>query len=82
MTVSDAEDGTVRLRTHLYCAIAASRGYPTAVSQARLHGIGRSTMYRLLGGGAPGAVVAMRMADDLGVPVEQIWELVTLEQAA
>lgn len=82
MKVSNVPDGTVHLRVQDYTTIAASRGYPSAVSQARLHGIPKSSMYRLLAGGAPGVAVAMKMANDLGVPFEQIWTRVPAEQAA
>jgi DNA-binding phage protein len=81
VTVTDSEvvaarlqDSAVRLRVEVYGPIARARGYKTVVSQAAWHGLARSAMFRLLAGGAPSASTALRIAGDLGVPVEAIWE--------
>lgn len=70
-------DATVRLRTEIYDAIAASKGHSTAESQATWHGLARSAMYNLRGGQTvPRLDTAMRIAADCGVAVEVIWERV------
>jgi DNA-binding XRE family transcriptional regulator len=69
------KDGGVRLRTEVYDALAIAKGYTTPTKQAAWHGIGRSTMYLLRTGDTqPMASTVMRIAADLGVPVEAIWE--------
>lgn len=82
MKATDLEDAsthtsdvaTVKLRTERYADLARAKGHPTVVSQALWHGIARSSMFRLLAGGAPMASTASRIAADLGVPFEFIWE--------
>lgn len=82
MTVPSTEDrvpttadtGSVRLRTDMYDVLAASKGFATVAQQAKWHGLARSAMYRLRGGGVPHLDTAMRMAADCGVAVEVIWE--------
>lgn len=71
MTAS--EDDSVELKVEVYRAIAQAKGYKSATKQARWHGTARSNMYRILGGGKPGALLAMRMATDCGVPFEALW---------
>jgi DNA-binding phage protein len=73
---TSAQDATVRLRVAVYDALALSKGYTKVEAQASWHGIARSTLFRLRGGGVPEMATAMRMASDLGVPVEVIWERV------
>jgi hypothetical protein len=75
-STSTQDTGTVRLRVAVYDALAAARGYTKVEAQANWHGIARSTLFRLRGGGVPEMATAMRMAVDLGVPVEVIWERV------
>lgn len=76
-TSSPKTDGRVRLRTEVYEALAKSRGYRTVVAQARWHGIGRQHMSDLRSGrSAPRLDTAMKIAADLGVAVEVIWERV------
>jgi hypothetical protein len=60
----------------VYDALAASKGHPTVADQALWHEIGRSTLFRLRSGEMPRMDTAMRMAADLGVAVEVIWERV------
>lgn len=72
-----AGDQTGRLRTDVYRALAAVKGYKTVEDLARLHGLNRATLFDLLGGKTqPLLGTAMRMASDLGVAVEVIWERV------
>lgn len=66
----------MRLRVDVYKPIAIAKGHDSPRKQAVWHGLGRATMYRLLGGGAPESATAMRIAADCGVPVEAIWERV------
>lgn len=59
----------------MYDALAKAKGYRTVVAQARWHGIGRQHMSDLRSGRqAPRLDTAMRIAADLGVAVEVIWE--------
>lgn len=67
-------DGSVRLRTDVYDALAAERGYKTVESQVGWHGLTRSNWFRIRAGGPPRLDTAMRVAADLGVAVEVIWE--------
>ena len=82
VTVSDdmasaRPDIAARLRTDVYRALAREKGYPSVTSLARLHDLSRQALYDLLNGAAvPGLATAMRMAADLGVAVEVIWERV------
>lgn len=72
----------VRLRVAVYDTLAAAAGYRSPEAQAAWHGIARSRMYQLRSGGSPQLTTAMRMAADLGVAVEVIWERVTTEVVA
>lgn len=70
-------DAQVRLRVDVYDALAASKGYTSVESQATWHGLNRATLFDLRGGKTqPRLETAMRMAADLGVAVEVIWERV------
>lgn len=73
---TQTSDGTVRLRVDVYKPIAVALGHDTPAKQAEWHGVGRSTMYRLLAGEEPKSQTVMRIAADCGVPVEAIWERV------
>lgn len=67
----------VRLRVDVYDALAHAKGYRTVESQANWHGMNRDNLFRLRSGKRqPMASTAMRMAADLGVAVEVIWERV------
>jgi hypothetical protein len=59
----------------VYDRLARARGLRFVVDQAERHGIHRSAMFRIRGGGQPSLDVAMRMAMDLGTTVEKIFEL-------
>lgn len=75
--LSARPDIAVRLRVEVYDRLAAAKGYTTVVSQAALHGLDRTHMYALKAGdNVPRLDTAMRIASDLGVPVEAIWERV------
>lgn len=73
---SQSTDGSVRLRTEVYDALAADKGYRTVESQVGWHGLTRSNWFRIRAGGPPRLDTAMRVAADLGVAVEVIWERV------
>jgi DNA-binding XRE family transcriptional regulator len=84
VTVKDSDDSAqpradmpVRLRVGVYDRLAASKGYVTVTAQAELHKLNRATMHALRNGeNVPRLDTAMRMAADLGVAVEVIWERV------
>ena len=77
-TLSGRPDVAVRLRLNVYEALAVAKGFGTVESQAKLHGIHRATMHALRAGeNVPRLDTAMRMAADLGVAVEVLWERVT-----
>lgn len=78
-TLDDAEapstDAPVRLRASVYRALAASKGAKTVVACAALHGTNRQNLFKLLSGARSASLdLAMRMAEDLGVPVEVLFE--------
>jgi DNA-binding phage protein len=73
---SQTTDGQARLRVEVYDTLAAAKGYSTVAAQAVWHGVSRSTMFRLRGGDMPSLSTALRIAADLGVAVEVIWERV------
>ncbi len=74
-TLSVRPDVGVRLRVAVYDALAAAKGYATVTAQADLHKLNRATMHALRNGeNVPRLDTAMRMASDLGVAVEVIWE--------
>lgn len=67
----------MRLRVAVYDALAEAKGYPTVESQATWHGLNRATLFDLRAGRTVARLdTAMRMAADLGVAVEVIWERV------
>lgn len=70
---SQLRDDSLQLRTDVYDALAAAKGYTTVVGQARWHGIARSTMFRLRAGGRAELSTAARIAADLAVPIEVVW---------
>lgn len=75
--LSPRSDAPIRLRVQVYDALAASKGAKTVVAQAALHGMHRSHMFSLRSGDSqPSLSLAMRMADDLGVRVEDLFERV------
>lgn len=70
------DDFDARLRLEVYDALATTKGAPTVVSQARLHGIHRATLFRIRSGErAPSLELAMKMASDLSTTVEALFEL-------
>lgn len=70
-------DAPVRLRVHVYNALAAEKGAKTVVAQAALHGVHRSVIFRLKSGaGGAQLGLAMRMAADLDTSVEVLFERV------
>lgn len=71
---AQTSDARVRLRVDVYDALAAAKGKRSVAAQARWHEVGRSTLFRLRAGEMPSMDTAMRMAADLGVAVEVIWE--------
>lgn len=78
-TLSDTEapdaDAPVRLRATVYRALAAEMGARTVVACAAMHGMSRQALFRLLSGASTATLdVAMRMARDLGVSVEDLFE--------
>jgi len=76
-TSANRVDAPVRLRVDVYDTLAAARGATTVEAQATLHGLNRATLFDLRGGKTqPLLATAMRMAADLGVAVEVIWERV------
>lgn len=69
--------GPARLRVDVYDMLAAAKGYTTVEGQADWHGLNRATLFDLRAGKTqPLLRTAMRMAADLGVAVEVIWERV------
>jgi DNA-binding XRE family transcriptional regulator len=70
------DDFDARLRLEVYDALAATKGAPTVVAQARLHGIHRATLFRIRSGErAPSLELALKMAADLSTTVEALFEL-------
>jgi len=68
-------DVPVRLRVSVHDALAAKKGALNVREQAALHGIHRSTMFRLRSGERVASLeLAMKMAADLDVPVEVLFE--------
>lgn len=80
LTTSDHEaalksDAMVRLRLEIHDSLAARKGAHNVAAQAALHGIHRSTMFRIRSGERMASLeLAMRMAAQLGVPVEVLFE--------
>lgn len=76
-TLSGTPDILVRLKVPVYEALAKARGYLTIEAQADWHGVHRATMHAWRAGeNVPRLDTAMRVAADLGVQVETIWERV------
>lgn len=76
-TATARADTAVRLRVDVYDALAHAKGFTTVTAQAKAHGLDRTTMHALRAGeNVPRLDTAMRMAADLGVAVEVIWERV------
>jgi hypothetical protein len=71
---TQTSDVRVRLRVEVYDALAAAKGKRTVAAQALWHEVGRSTLFRLRAGEMPRTDTATRMAADLGVAFEVIWE--------
>lgn len=69
-------DTGVRLKVDVYDRIARKLGYANPDEQAAWHGLARSAMYRIRGGGNPSAATMLRFAADCGVSVESLWERV------
>jgi DNA-binding XRE family transcriptional regulator len=68
-------DVPVRLRVEVYDVLAAAKGYRSVEAQAKWHGLNRGTLFDLRAGNTqPRLDTAMRMAADLGVAVEVIFE--------
>ena len=74
-TPTTEADTTYRLKVAAYDLIAKGKGRATRQAQADWHGISRSSLYRLLDGSNPSVKTALRMARDLGVSLETIWEV-------
>jgi DNA-binding XRE family transcriptional regulator len=78
---SDAPTGKgdyvgLRLRLDYYDEMAAAKGAKTVEAQAALHGLHRSTMFRLRNGERVARLAtAMRMAADLDTTVEKLFQL-------
>lgn len=70
----------LRLKRDVYDAAAKAQGATTVVSQVRLTGVPRRTLYNIFGGTAPTLATAMQIADALQVPVSVLFE--RLEDAA
>ncbi len=67
----------MRLRVSVHDALTARKGAYNVKEQAELHGIHRSTMFRLRSGERVASLeLAMKMAEDLDVPVEVLFERV------
>lgn len=67
----------VRLRVKVFDALAAAKGADTNAARARLVGTHRATLIRLRQGQiVPGLDLAMRIADQLGVAIEDVFERV------
>ncbi len=60
--------------SRIYDMLAAEKGYLTVESQVHWHGLTRSNWFRIRAGGGATLGTAMRVASDVGVPVESIWE--------
>lgn len=73
---STRDSDGVRLRVEVYTPLAVAKGYRSKAAQAKWHGIARSAFFKIYSGGNPSAPTAMRIADQLGVPFEAIWERV------
>jgi hypothetical protein len=73
---SPAGDVIARLRVPEYDRLTASKGVKSVAAAAELHGFARTRLFDYRAGRkTPRLDVAMRMAKDLGVRVEEIFEL-------
>jgi hypothetical protein len=73
---SPTGDVIARLRVDEYDRLAAAKGAKSVVAAAGLHNMPRTVLFEYRAGRrTPRLDVAMRMAADLGVPVEKIFEL-------
>lgn len=69
-------DAVARLKVDEYDWFAAKKGVKTVVAAAELHGIHRATLFDYRSGTkSPHLSTAMKMAADLGVTIEAIFEL-------
>jgi hypothetical protein len=69
-------DVVARLRVEAYDRFAAAKGATTVVAAAELHGINRTLLFDYRSGRKGLHLsTAMKMAADLGVAVEEIFEL-------
>ncbi len=89
MEATQKSDGTsprgdviARLRVDAYDRLAAKKGANSVVAAAGLHNMPRTVLFEYRAGRrTPRLDVAMRMANDLGVRVEEIFELREAEAA-
>jgi len=64
----------VVLYVEVYDELATARGVGDITQQAKLHGVGRNHWSAIRNGHkAPSADLALRVADQLAVPVKAIW---------
>jgi DNA-binding XRE family transcriptional regulator len=69
-------DVIARLRVDVHDRLIADKGIGTVVAAAELHGINRTQLFDYRSGRkSPHLTIAMRMAADLGVSVEELFEL-------
>ncbi len=81
-TKSPTGDVIARLRVPEYDRLARSKGVTSVAAAAQLHGSARTRLFDYRAGRkTPRVDVAMRMASDLGVRVEDIFELREAEAA-
>jgi hypothetical protein len=71
-----------RLRRDVYDALTRERGANTVEAQARLLGIKTRTLWRIRAGGTPSLPNAVRIAEQLGVPLAVVFETLEDEGAA
>jgi transcriptional regulator with XRE-family HTH domain len=73
---SQQDDVVARLRVDEYDRLAAAKGVTTVVAAAELHSLNRSLLFDYRSGRkSPHLSTAMKMAADLGVTVEALFEL-------
>jgi DNA-binding XRE family transcriptional regulator len=69
-------DVVASLRVEIYDRLLAAKGITTVVAAAELHGINRTNLFDYRAGKSrPHLTTAMRMADDLGTTVDELFEL-------
>lgn len=82
MPMTDVQDrsngsGTLRLRWPRIRTLARAKGAVSVAELARLFGLSRQHTYLLIKNvHFPAAETAQRMADVLGIPVDDLWERV------